>query len=179
MFRKRLADKIKASLAWSVISEEGERIPANSHAEDGGSNDEANSKSNNENQSPFPVGVVSQGVEKILENSERKFQPEFLLKKSEKKESVPQEPPVKRPTAAFRAAWNKDSGPGKVSAITVPSELVQSSELLAESAISMSLSVLSAEKEGNAPAKKGDSAPDRERSIEFKSYASKEWNRTG
>jgi len=58
---------------------------------------------------------------------------------------------------------------------SIPSELVQSSELLAESAISMSVSVLAAE---NLSARE-PSATDRERSIEFKSYTSKELKGAG
>ena len=177
MFHKRLADKIKAGLAWSVISEEGERIPTNNNVKDG--------ESIHDHSPPFPPGtelpekndsspvaVDSPGnMEKMFDNSARKFHPEFLLKKPEKKELTVKEPLVKCPTAAFRAALEKNS---------VPNELVQSCELLAEAVISMSLSVLSAERVGGTSSKRElPSASDRERSIEFKTYASKEFNRTG
>ena len=194
MLHKRLADKIKSGMAWSVISEEGERIPTSSNAKDG--------ESNHGDQPLCPLNIVSPEIEKIqeeiaigetrplmadappsmekmLDNSERKFKPEFLLKKPEKEEPVVKESPVKRPTAAFRAASDQNSESSEVSAIKVPNELVRSCELLADSVISMSVSVLSAEKACVASPKRGDSVSDRERSIEFKSYASKELKSTG
>ncbi|MCL2305816.1 MAG: hypothetical protein FWC43_10780 [Planctomycetaceae bacterium] len=151
MFRKRLTDKIKAGFSWSVISEEGERIPANDQVQDCERTRETMS---HEVDSPW-------NMEKMFGNSERKFRPEFLLKKSEKEETPIKEPAVKRPTAAFHAAADHKG--------ELPNELVQSSELLAESVISMSVSVLGTEKNSVTPSKKESPVPDRERSIEFKS----------
>ena len=173
MLHKRLADKIKSGMAWSVISEEGERIPTNNDAKDGESNHDDLSPlsvvSSEESETPPPVVDTPWSMEKALDNSGRKFQPEFLLKRPEKEEPAAQEPPVKRPTAAFRTALEKNS---------VPKELVQSCELLADAVISMSLSVLSAEKTSDIPPQKEPSSPDR-RSIEFKSFASKELKGAG
>jgi len=191
MFHKRLADKIKAGFAWSVISEEGERLPAKDNVKDG--------ELMNDNQSHLlSLNVVSPEIEEVretipiketipgspwnmermLNNSERKFQPEFLLKKPEKEESNVKVPPVKRPTAAFRVVMDQVSESGEVSSIELPTELVQSCELLADSVISMSLSVLSAEKPYEAPTKKGEISLDRCRSVEF-NFISHELNKTG
>ena len=189
MFHKRLADKIKAGLAWSVISEDGERVPANDNVKDGESN-------NNDQFSP-PLSIVSSEIEawhtgeaepevslaidspwsmsEMFDNSERKFQPEFLLKKPEKEEAVVSEPPVKRPTAAFRTV----AGQKGEASIELPDELVQSGELLAESAISMSVSVLSTEQASENPAKRDQPSSDRERSIEFRSFVPKELKGAG
>jgi len=171
MFHKRLADRIKAGFAWSVISEEGERIPANDHARSGESNNEnpalnAVAPEIEERRTRETESAANSpwSMEKMFGNSERKFQPEFFLKKSEGKEyPATQEPPVKRPTAAFRVPAEQK---GEV-AIELPGELVQSSPLLAESAIAMSVSVLSAKKIDEIPAKKEISSSDQYRSIEF------------
>ena len=177
MFHKRLADKIKAGFAWSVISEDGERIPAKGSAKDG--------ESNHEDRSFLPLNIAEVqeeiiplttdapwNMEKVFGNSERKFQPEYLLKTPEKEEETAvKEPPVKRPTAAFRATADQVSGSGEGITIGLPTELVQSSELLAESVISMSVSVLSAEKSCEIASKKGLGIQEHNRSIEFKSFA--------
>jgi len=189
MFHKRLADKIKAGFAWSVISEDGECIPAKDHACGGESNDVG--------QSFLPLKVVSPDIaevqqevslcetipltvdspwnmEKVFNNSERKFQPEFLLKRPEKEESTVAEPAVKRPTAAFRVDADQKNESGEGATIGLPDELVQSSELLAESVISMSVSVLSAEKSCEDATRKELKelvASERNRSIEFRSFA--------
>jgi len=197
MFHKRLAEKIKAGFAWSVISAEGERLPTKENVKDGESNnkyrsllpfkitsaetEERSSESSQGETIPMtaepPWAESRRNMEKMFENSQRKFQPEILLKKSEKEEegATFKEPPIKRPTAAFHANADQNSGSGDVATIGLPTELVQSSELLAESVISMSVSVLSTEKTGEVALKNEMAATERnrsaERSIEFKSFA--------
>ena len=194
MFRKRLADRIKAGFAWSVISEDGERIPGNPETECESKNPsgaESVSKKANRYENAFPseknapenkenrekkareLKGSDWTMEEMLDNSALKFNPEFYQHKREKKqeESNEQTPQVKRPTAAFRALADRKSDSGDVPiSILLPSEIVESSELLAETAISKSVSVLSSEQPQPSNAQGFFSDSERCRSIEFKPY---------
>ena len=194
MFRKRLADRIKAGFAWSVISEDGERIPGNPETESESKNPsgaEPMSKKNNRRESALPSAKdapENKGsaekkangpkgsdwtMEEMLDNSALKFNPEFYQHKREKKqeESSEQTPKVKRPTAAFHALADRKSDSGDMPiSILLPSEIVESSELLAEAAISKSVSVLSSEEPQPSNTQKVFPDSDRRRSIEFKPY---------
>ena len=196
MFRKRLADKIKAGFAWSVISEDGERIPGNPETECESKNPpgaEPVSKKINQYENAFPseknapkhkegrkkkVSEPSGSdwtMEEMLDNSTLKFDPEFFQHKREKKQEEPveQTPQVKRPTAAFHALADRKSDSGDVPiSILLPSEIVESSELLAETVISKSVSVFSSEEPQSTKPKGFSTDCDRGRSIEFKPYTS-------
>ena len=194
MFRKRLADKIKAGFAWSVISEDGERIPGNPEAEcesNNPANAEPVSKKSNRHENALPSEKIApehkEGgkkkvdgprgsdwtMEEMLDNSTLKFNPEFYQHKREKKqEELSEQPPqVKRPTAAFHALADRKSDSGDVPiSILLPNEIVESSELLAETVISNSVSVLSFEEPQASNTQSVFTNSDRRRSIEFKPY---------
>ena len=194
MFRKRLADKIKAGFAWSVISEDGERIPGNPEMEGESKNPpdaESVSKKNNRYENAFTSEINAPEdkdcgkkkvsgtkgsdwtMEEMLDNSTLKFNPEFFQHKREKKQKEPVEqiPQVKRPTVAFHALADRKSDSGDVPvSILLPSEIVESSELLAETVISNSVSVLSCKEPQPSNTQRVFPNSDRRRSIEFKPY---------
>ncbi len=192
MFRKRLTERIKAGFAWSVISEEGECIPGNETDAKLPSDESApNSKiaaeivANGMESPPSaepqpPVIPCRTEMEDLLDNSARKFKPEFLLDRPKPAEPAAKEPVAKRPTAAFRVVSEGEADSTDVPAtILLPDEMVESSELLAESVISMSVSVLGADFVGEPSPKVAVGEFARTRSIEFRSYVPKEMKKTG
>ncbi len=192
MFRKRLTERIKAGFAWSVISEEGECIPGNETdaklpsdesvpnskiAAERVANEMVNIPSAEAQPSAIPCRTE---MEDLLDNSTRKFKPEFLLDRPKPAEPAVKEPAVKRPTAAFRVVSGGEADSVDVPAtILLPDEMVESCELLAESVISMSVSVLASDQIGETALKSAIGESARTRSIEFRSYVPKEMKKTG
>ena len=145
----------KSGFTWSVVSEDGERIPGKSiNALPNGSGQKASKTNSSETKSESleHSGVVSfphnWELADLFADKQQTFDPEIMLRKLEAERAKLEESfnvadcvAEKKPSAAFRTCLN-DEFP---CAIGVPREMLQAGGLLSDKAISETLKFASGE----------------------------------